>query len=162
MSRQTAWWRVCQVRSAEAWCSCCSNILPGRCSRTPCTRRLRWLEACTTAILRWMPALCPCAQWACWVCGHYLTLMGTPGSPQKMRVACEALGPLCCGRPWRYTSIPPTPPCTGCVVAASSLFGESHTATSVVSMSPATDAAFCSADLVTLVGSTTPASMRSP
>jgi hypothetical protein len=61
----------------------------GRCSRTPCKRRHRWLEACTTAILRWMPALHALRAVACWVCGHYSTLMETAGSPQKMRAPAK-------------------------------------------------------------------------
>src|SRR5260363_215799 len=42
------------------------------------------------------------------------------------------------------------------------VFGNSHTAQSVINSRPATEAAFCSAVRVTLVGSTTPACIRSP
>src|SRR5260363_280168 len=46
--------------------------------------------------------------------------------------------------------------------AGVSSLGNSHTAQSVINSRPATEAAFCSAVRVTLVGSTTPACIRSP
>ncbi len=52
---------------------------------------------------------------------------------------------------------PPPPPCEW-----PSSFGNSATIASVVRIRPATDAAFCSAQRVTLVGSSTPISTRSP
>ncbi|MNT74443.1 hypothetical protein D3C72_2132650 [compost metagenome] len=48
------------------------------------------------------------------------------------------------------------------MAGADSSFGDSATAQSVVSISEATEAAFCSAVRVTLVGSSTPISTRSP
>ena len=54
------------------------------------------------------------------------------------------------------------PPISGAPPPALSSFGASAIIASVVKTNPATDAAFCNADLVTLVGSTTPISTRSP
>src|SRR6266853_2677092 len=64
-------------------------------------------------------------------------------------------------REGHYMSIPPMPP-GGPPWLCSSSFGASATMTSVVSSSPATEAAFCSARRATLVGSRMPSSSRSP
>lgn len=56
--------------------------------------------------------------------------------------------------------MPPIPPISG--IAGASSFGNSATMQSVVSIKPATDAAFCNAERVTLVGSRTPISTISP
>src|SRR5438552_1637832 len=58
-------------------------------------------------------------------------------------------------------SIPPMPP-GGPAWLCSSSFGASATMTSVVSSSPATEAAFCSASRVTLVGSRMPTTEGAP
>ena len=58
-----------------------------------------------------------------------------------------------------YISIPPIPPIPD--IGMSSL-GSSAIMQSVVSISKGIDAAFCNAVRVTLVGSSTPISMRSP
>jgi hypothetical protein len=60
-----------------------------------------------------------------------------------------------------HMSMPPMPPIPPPPWECSS-FGNSATMASVVRIRPATDAAFCSAQRATLVGSTTPISMRSP
>jgi hypothetical protein len=62
-----------------------------------------------------------------------------------------------------YMPMSPMPPMSGmppCLCSSS--FGDSATITSVVSSSPATEAAFCSARRVTLVGSRMPISSMSP
>ncbi len=59
-------------------------------------------------------------------------------------------------------SIPPMPPPGGMPWLCSSSFGASATMTSVVSSRPATEAAFCSARRVTLVGSRMPGLDQSP
>ena len=56
---------------------------------------------------------------------------------------------------------PPMPPMAAAAAAASTFSGLSATSASVVSSSAATDAAFCSAERVTLAGSMTPALTRS-
>src|ERR1700687_4349904 len=63
-----------------------------------------------------------------------------------------------------YMSIPPMPPMPppGAPCACSSSFGDSAIMTSVVSNRPATEAAFCRARRVTLVGSKMPISTISP
>ena len=58
-------------------------------------------------------------------------------------------------------SMPPIPPMPPGIAGASS-FGNSATMQSVVSIRPATEAAFCNAERVTLVGSSTPISTMSP
>jgi hypothetical protein len=63
---------------------------------------------------------------------------------------------------WTYImSMPPMPPMPPGIAGASS-FGSSATMQSVVSIRPATEAAFCRAERVTLVGSSTPISTMSP
>jgi len=68
--------------------------------------------------------------------------------------------------PWSYISIPGMPPMPPMLRAPWPVpsFSSTSSATiaSVVSSSPATEAAFCSAVRATLVGSTTPISTRSP
>ena len=61
-----------------------------------------------------------------------------------------------------YMPMPPMPPMSGMAGAALSALGASETMHSVVSIRLATEAAFCSAVRVTLVGSRIPISIMSP
>lgn len=68
--------------------------------------------------------------------------------------------PDSCGTDYIIGSMPPIPPMPGAMAGLSS--GMSATMQSVVRIRPATEAAFCRAVRVTLVGSRTPISTRSP
>src|SRR5260363_261622 len=83
---------------------------------------------------------------------------------KKKRGQCCPRFCLLCTPQGGHISIPilPMPPPGILPGAGVSSLGNSHTAQSVINSRPATEAAFCSAVRVTLVGSTTPACIRSP
>ena len=88
------------------------------------------------------------------------TILGIPGSmsAKKSRALADAGFSGENGIPSRnHMSMPP-----GIGGGGVSFFGISATAASIVKMSPAMDAAFCSADRVTLVGSSTPSRTMLP
>ena len=81
--------------------------------------------------------------------------------PRELSRGLEAQGPAV-GIYMPMPPIPPMPPMSGMPPAGASSLGASETMHSVVSIRLATDAAFCSAVRVTLVGSRIPISIMSP
>ncbi len=87
----------------------------------------------------------------------------------RRRVRCGGFfakgrnGAFCLGQQTTFYIMPSMPPMPPPMPAAgASSFGDSATMHSVVSIKPATEAAFCSAVRVTLVGSRIPISIMSP
>jgi len=155
------WW----ARSTRAGTRTPPGRSPG-CSRAPCAaprpcRGAGW--ASSSAARAWPSPSRPARCWR-WRSRRKKARKQKHGKQKHKRPLARPFVQDCWSSARHYMPMPPMPPMSGMpppAIGASSL-GVSATMHSVVSIRPATEAAFCSAVRVTLVGSRIPISIMSP